>query len=121
MFALPGTDYFIQAMLPSPRLPALLNSGGPATPMPQVIQLGAPHFATGNNFDAFNDWGMNWEGPLHTYSRCDAPHRKGLSQATTLAGNYWPFKNLNAFTVAFPYTHVNTDGVTGIKIRNIVS
>ena len=100
-------------------LKLLLDLGGLAHAVAQIVQLGAAHAALADNLHGLHVGGVQGEHALHTYAVGNAAHGEGLADAAALAGDHGAFELLDTLPVAFTDVHVHADGVTDGELGDL--
>src|SRR5579862_7113444 len=100
-------------------LPALLDAGGLAAQVAEVVELGAADAATGDRLDPVDRGAVHRERALHADAVAHLADGEGLPQAAALAADHDTLENLDAGAVAFRHLHVHLQGVTGAEIRDV--
>src|SRR6056297_996866 len=95
------------------------DAGRFATTRTQVVQLGAPHPAAPHDGDRLDVGGIERENAFHTFTKGNLAHREGPGDAApVLAGNADAFEVLYAAAGALGHLVADTDGVTGLEVRD---
>src|SRR3954447_15647374 len=97
-------------------VPLLLDLGGLAAQVAQVVQLGAAHVTTGDDLDVVDDRGVEREGALDTDAEGDLADREGLADAAAVATDDDALEDLDARAGALDDLHVDVDRVTGAEV-----
>ncbi len=100
-------------------LKLLLDLGGLAHAVAQIVQLGAAHTALTDHLHGLHVGGVQGEHALHTYAVGNAAHGEGLADAAALAGDHGAFELLDTLPVAFTDVHVHADGVTDGELGDL--
>src|SRR5665811_2156270 len=99
----------------------LLDLGSLTAQVAQVVQLGAPHVATGHDLDLLDDRAVQREGALDANTEADLANRVGLADATTVTTDDHTLEDLDARARAFNDLDVNLDVVTGAECRDVIA
>src|SRR6187402_1915488 len=78
----------------------LLDLGLLAAEVPQVVELGATHVATGHDLDVVDDRAVHREGALHADLEADLADREGLAHAVTRAAQDDALEDLDTGAVS---------------------
>src|SRR3954467_12381472 len=92
-----------RAGLAGDRVPLLLDLGGLAAQVTQVVELGPPDVAAGHHLDLLDDRGVHREGALHADAEAHLADREGLLQATALPADGHTLEDLHPGPVAFDH------------------
>src|SRR6202034_2742815 len=98
-------------------LPALLDPGGLAAQVAQVVQLGAADATTGDGLDLVDRRAVQRERALDADAVAHLAHGEGLPQAAALAPDHDTLEDLDAGAVALRHLDVHLKGVTGSGVR----
>src|SRR5690606_31592203 len=78
----------------------------------QVVKLRAANLTTTNNFNAFNQWRVNWEYALYAFAVRNLTYCKALVDAAARTSNANAFVSLYTCTVTFSNANEYANGVT---------
>src|SRR3954454_3425727 len=101
------------------RVALLLDLGGLAAQLTEVVQLGATHVTAGHDLDLLDDRGVHREGALHADGEADLADGEGLADARALAADDDALELLHTGAVALDDAHVDVDGVTRAEGRDV--
>src|SRR5947209_12923822 len=93
-------------------LALLLDLGGLAAQLAEVVELGAAHVAARHDLDLLHDRGVHREGALDTDAEADLADGEGLADPAALAPDDDALEDLDAGAVALDHADVDLDGVT---------
>src|ERR1700731_3694188 len=79
--------------------PPLLDPGGLAAQVAEVVELGPADPAAGDRLDLVDRRAVHREGPLDADAVAHLAHGEGLAQATALAANHDPLEDLDTGAV----------------------
>src|SRR3954469_6687307 len=82
------------------RLALLLDLGGLAAQLAEVVQLRPADVAAGDDLDLLDDRGVHREGPLDAHAEAHLAHGEGLADAAALAADHHALEDLDARAVA---------------------
>src|SRR5215208_692613 len=99
----------------------LLDLGGLAAQVAQVVELGAADVAAGDDLDALEDRRVEREGALDTDAEGDLADREGAADAGAVHADHHALEDLDAGAGALDDLHVHLDGVTGPEGREVVA
>src|SRR3712207_3040122 len=102
-------------------LALLLDLGGLAAQLAEVVQLGATHVTAGQHLDLLDDRGVHREGALDTDAEADLAHGEGLADAAALTADDDALEDLDAGAVALDDAHVHLDGVARPELGDVVA
>src|SRR3954451_15207711 len=103
------------------RLPLLLDLGGLAAQLAEVVQLGPADVTAGDDLDLLDDRGVHREGPLDADAEADLAHGEGLARAAALTADHDALEDLDAGPVALDHADVHLDGVAGTERGDVVA
>src|SRR4051794_1286781 len=101
------------------RLALLLDLGGLAAELAQVVQLGPADVAAGDDLDPLDDRGVHREGALHSDAEADLADGEGLADPTALAPDHDALEDLDAGAVALDHADVHLHGVAGTELGDV--
>src|SRR5262249_17167272 len=87
----------------------------------QVIQLGPADLTTPDYVDPIQDAGVKRKYTLDSYAKARLPDRDGLANSGVLSSDYDALKNLDSFLVALFYLYMDSNGITGLKLGDIIA
>src|SRR3954452_4991118 len=99
----------------------LLDLGGLAAQLAEVVQLGAADVTADEDLDLLDDRGVHREGALHADAEADLADREGLADAAALTADDDTLEDLDAGAVALDHADVHLDGVTRAEGRDVVA
>jgi len=99
----------------------LLDAGGLADPIAQVVELGTTYVAAPGHFDALHDWSVQREDPLDAHSEAHLADGEGFTDAAAAAGNDHAFIRLYTFLPSLNDAHIHPDGIAGAKYRDVIA
>ena len=99
----------------------LLDAGGFADPVAEVVELGPAHVTATEDFNGLDDRSVNGENAFDTDAKADLPNRERLADAATLAGNHNTFERLGPFPATLDDTNVHAHGVAGTEVRYVIA
>src|SRR3954447_26409120 len=102
-------------------LAALLDLGGLAAEVAQVVELRAAYVATGHDLDLLEDRGVDREGALDADAEGDLADREGPADARALDSDHDALEHLDAGAVALDDLDVDLDGVAGAEGGDVVA
>src|SRR4051812_48309129 len=91
-------------------LALLLDLGGLAAQLAEVVQLGAADVTAGDDLDPLDDRGVHGEGALDTHAEAHLPDGEGLADPAALAPDDDALEDLDARAVALDHADVHLDG-----------
>ena len=94
----------------------LLETGGLALELPQVVELRATHSVALDDIDLLDDRRVQWEDALDALSETHLADGDRLTNARIVAGQQDSLKDLDALFLAFPDLDVNLDLVARLKL-----
>ena len=97
------------------RLALLLDLGGLAAQVAQVVELGATDVTAGDDLDLVDDRGVEREGPLDADTEGDLADREGLGHTGAVATDDDTLEDLDTGARAFHDLDVDLDRVTGAE------
>src|SRR5205809_5382371 len=101
---------------------ALANTRRFTTELAQVIKLGPADVTFFHDIDVIDDRRVQGENSFHTHTKAGLTYRNCLADAAMLTGDADAFKRLQAFfSFRLFNAHVNAHGVSGLKLRNVLS
>ena len=92
---------------------ALLDLGGLAAQIAQVVELRATHVTAGDDLDVVDHRRVHREGALDAHLEADLADREGLANAVSRAADDDALEDLDTGTVALGDVDVHLDGVAG--------
>src|SRR3954454_21855962 len=102
-------------------LALLLDLGGLAAQLAEVVQLGPADVTPSQHLDLLDDRGVHREGALHADAEADLAHGEGLADAAALATQDDALEDLDAGAVALDDPHVHLHGVPGAEVGDVVA
>src|SRR3954452_3431608 len=99
----------------------LLDLGGLAAQLAEVVQLGPAHVTAGHDLDLLDDRGVHREGPLDADAEAHLADGEGLPDAAALTADHGALEDLDAGTVALDDADVHLDGVAGTELGDVVA
>src|SRR3954447_5642983 len=102
-------------------LAALLDLGGLAAEVAQVVELRAAYVATGHDLDLLEDRGVDREGALDADTEGDLADGEGAAHSGALHLDHHALEDLDAGAVALDHLDVHLDGVTGTEVGYVVA
>src|SRR4051812_47570287 len=102
-------------------LAALLDLGGLAAQVAQVVELRPPHVATGDDLDLLEDRRVQREGALDTDPEGDLADGEGAADAGALDPDADALEDLDARAVALDDLDVHLEGVAGAELGDVVA
>src|SRR5689334_454419 len=102
-------------------LAALLDLGGLAAQVAQVVELGAADVTAGHDLDLLEDRGVQREGALDTDAEGDLPDGEAATDARALDPDHDALELLDAGARALDDLHVDVDRVAGAELREVVA
>src|SRR5688500_1432123 len=97
----------------------LLDLGGLAAQLAQVVQLGAADVTAGDELDLLEDRAVHREGALDADGEGDLADREGLAHARALAADDDALELLDTGAVALDDANVDVHGVAGAEGRDV--
>src|SRR3954453_11040461 len=110
--ALKGVDAGRSGLAP------LLDLGGLAAQVAQVVQLRAADVTAGDDLDLLEDRGVQREGALDAHAEGDLADGEAAADAAALDADHDALEDLDAGTVPLDDLHVDLDRVTGPEVRD---
>src|SRR5215207_7935268 len=101
------------------RVPLLLDLGGLAAQLAQVVELGAADVAAGGDLDLLDDRGVHREGALDADTEADLADGEGLPDAAALAADDHALEELDPLAGTLDYAHVHLQRVAGAEVRDV--
>jgi hypothetical protein len=98
---------------------AFPQAGGFATQTAEVIQLCAADSAGSNHVDMVHNGSVQGEDALYALTETHFPNSDSFAHAFIVAGDHGAFECLEAFFIAFLNLYVDTNSVSGSKLRVI--
>src|SRR5215212_3397466 len=99
----------------------LLDLGGLAAQLAEVVQLRPADVATRDDLDLLDDRGVHREGALHADAEADLAHGEGLADAAALTADDDALEDLDARAVALDHADVDLHGVPGAEVGDVVA
>ena len=106
------------ATVPAQRVALLLDLGGLADAVAEVVELGPAHVAAADDLDLGDDRGVDREGALDADAVADLAHGEGLAHTGALAADDDALEDLHALLVALDHPHVDLQRVAGAEVRD---
>src|SRR3954451_1366741 len=103
------------------RLALLLDLGGLAAQLAEVVQLRPADVTAGDDLDLLDDRGVHREGPLDAHAEAHLAHGEGLADAAALAADDHTLEDLDAGAVALDHADVHLDGVAGTEPGDVAA
>src|SRR4051794_30597511 len=97
----------------------LLDLGGLPRASPQVVQLGPPHVAPGDELDLGDDRRVDGERPLHADLEAQLAHGEGLLQARALPGDDVALEDLDPLAAALDHPDVHLEQVARAEVGDV--
>src|SRR5215472_1375558 len=101
------------------RLPLLLDLGGLAAQIAQIVELGPSYVTAGDDFDLVDDGRVDRERAFHADAEADLADGERLAQTAALPTDYDALEDLDTRTGTLDHAHVDLQGVAGPKIGNV--
>src|SRR5688572_18173848 len=102
-------------------LALLLDLGGLAAQVAQVVELRAAHVTAGDDLDLVDDRRVEREGPLDTDAEGDLADGEGAADAAAVDADHDTLEDLDPGPVALDDLHVHLDGVTRAEAGDVVA
>jgi hypothetical protein len=102
-------------------LALLLDLGGLAAQLAEVVQLGPADVTAGQHLDLLDDGGVHREGALDADAEADLADGEGLADAATLAPDDDTLEDLHTRAAALDDPHVHLHGVAGAEVGDVVA
>src|SRR3954468_16758911 len=99
----------------------LLDLGGLAAQLAEVVQLRPADVAAGHDLDLLDDRGVHGEGALDAHAEADLADGEGLADATTLTADDDALEDLDARAVALDHAHVDLHRVAGAEVGDVAA
>src|SRR3954467_4369352 len=99
----------------------LLDLGGLAAQLAEVVQLGAADVTAGHDLDLLDDRGVHREGALDADAEADLADGEGLADAAALTADDDALEDLDARAVALDHADVDLHGVPGAEVGDVVA
>src|SRR3954470_1948242 len=100
-------------------LALLLDLGGLAAQLAEVVQLGPADVAAGHDLDPLDDRGVHGEGALDAHAEAHLAHGEGLADAPALTADDDTLEDLDARAVALHHAHVDLHRVAGAELGDV--
>src|SRR5215468_8217413 len=98
------------------RLPLLLDLGGLAPQVSQVVELGSAYIAPGNDFDLVDDRRVYRERAFDANPETDLAHGERFAQTATLAADHDSLEDLDTRAGTLDHADVDLQGVAGPEL-----
>jgi len=85
--------------------------------LPEIVELGSPHFPLTNYLDSRHDRRMDRKDPLDPDPERHLADGEGFAVAPALAGDHRALENLDALLLAFDHLGVDSHGVPDLERR----
>src|SRR5215210_1443630 len=99
----------------------LLDLGGLAAQLTEVVELRAAHVTAGDDLDLLDDRSVHREGALDAHAEAHLADGERLADAAALAADDHTLEDLDAGAVALDDADVHLDGVPGAEARDVVA
>src|SRR5829696_1836519 len=99
----------------------LLDLGGLAAEVTEVVQLRPADVAAGEDLDLLDDRGVHREGALDTDAEAHLADGEGLADAAALTADDDALEDLDARAVALDHAHVHLHGVPGAEVGDVAA
>jgi hypothetical protein len=88
----------------------------------QVVKLRSSDTASFDEVNVIDDSRVEWKNSFDAHSKTCFPYGNGLARASMLPGDYNALESLKSLLgFGFLDTHVDTDRIAWLKLRNIVT
>jgi len=102
------------------KLSALLDAGGFAAQLAQVVELRALYLAEARHFDLVDARAVDWENPFHTHPAGNLADDEVLAEPAVLAAYDYSLEDLYALAVALFYLDVDFHRVARAELRQLI-
>src|SRR3954451_22596448 len=102
-------------------VPLLLDLGGLAAEVAQVVELRAAHVTAGDHLDVVDDRRVQREGPLDAHAEGDLADGEGAADPGSLDADADTLEDLQSRAVALDDLDVHLEGVAGAERGKVVA